>query len=173
MGYELDYDFVANRSRKQRTKLDEREEQTKRKADLIGYADLDGVQEPACDNKVAHDLGIAFHEVGMEEYEEWHKKGFRVKPGEFDNIPREEYDKLVKVMEGSAFRKGSKRRCFYCPSPRSCRCLATANVCHLNSSFTTKFYPSVADQGMLSSTSESTAHTALCHKPLMFSDIHD
>lgn len=62
----------------------------------------------AQDDRVAKDLGIPYHEVGIQEYEELHKKGFRAKPGEFENIPKRESDRITKLATGSAFRKGSK-----------------------------------------------------------------
>lgn len=117
MGYELDYDLVTELPGRPRplgkrgmTRLDEKKEQGKWKAEIIGYPDLDNVfHKKACNDKVARDLGIAFHKVGVEEYEEWHKKGFRVEPGECDEISKEERVRLLRLTEGSAFRKGSKR----------------------------------------------------------------
>ena len=62
------------------------------------------------DDRVARDLGLAFHEVGMEEYEEWQKRGFKANAEDFDNMSNQEKDRLMELMAGSALRKGSKRR---------------------------------------------------------------
>lgn len=64
----------------------------------------------AWDDRVARDLGKAFHEVGVEEYEEWAKKGFKVQEGEFENPSEEERERLLKLRIGCALRKGSKHR---------------------------------------------------------------
>lgn len=62
-------------------------------------------------DRVAKDLGKAFHEVGVEEYKEWVEKGFKVSEVEFLDLPKEEEERLLKLQTGSALRKGSKRRC--------------------------------------------------------------
>lgn len=66
--------------------------------------------ETGWDDRVARDLGIAFHEVGIEEYDEWQKRGFHVDPSEFDDISQEEKDGLSELQSGCALRKGSKHR---------------------------------------------------------------
>lgn len=59
---------------------------------------------------MARDLGIAFHEVGMEEFEEWKEKGFSGRPTEYKDLGKKEQDRLMGLMTGSAMRKGSRRR---------------------------------------------------------------
>ncbi|KAL9065790.1 MAG: hypothetical protein Q9161_008015 [Pseudevernia consocians] len=50
----------------------------------MGVPGDNGIREQAWDDRVARDLGIAYHEVGIEEYEEWQKKGFKAKKGDCD-----------------------------------------------------------------------------------------
>lgn len=59
------------------------------------------IHEQAWDARVAKDLGSAYHEVGMEEYEERQRKGFKVKEDEFD-LSNEEQDRLMDLMCGVA-----------------------------------------------------------------------
>ena len=115
MGYELDYNRIAKRSGRPRPlgkraleRLDKKREESKRKAFLMNQRTENRLDENAWDDRVARDLGIAFHEVGIEEYEQWYEKGFRAKSDEFDNISEEERERLMKLLKGSALRKGSK-----------------------------------------------------------------
>ena len=59
---------------------------------------------------MAKDLGIAFHEVGMEEYEEWQRRGFKAQVKEHKDLSEQEVKRLRDLATGSALRKGSKRR---------------------------------------------------------------
>ena len=118
LGYELDYKAVSGAGRGRRKSRKQREDdlerdtrERKRKDEIMNISKQTKttMTNMARDDRVARDLGIAYHEVGMEEYEEWYKKGFRVEPGEFENIPKEEQDRIFDLAVGSAFRKGSKR----------------------------------------------------------------
>lgn len=118
-GYELDFDYVLKASRRPRRlgkrgmeKLRQDRKQGERKRELMEVTDEQARKfyMGAMDNKVAKDLGIAYHEVGIEEYEEWHKKGFRRKEGELENLDDEERKRLDKLVPGCALRKGSKHR---------------------------------------------------------------
>lgn len=60
--------------------------------------------EDAWEDRVAKDLGKAFHDVGMEEYEEWKRKGFKVDAEEFKDLS------LMNLAMGSAMKVWSKRR---------------------------------------------------------------
>lgn len=62
------------------------------------------------DDLVARDFGLAYHEVGIEEYEQWQEKGFKTKPEKLRDLPSEEQDRLMNLMKGCALRKGSKHR---------------------------------------------------------------
>lgn len=118
LGYELDYDYIMKCSGRPRPlgkrameRLDRKQEDSKRKAVLMNQADREGHRrEEAWDDRVAQDLGIAYHEVGMDEYEKWHEQGFRVERDEFDDISAEEKQRLDKLTTGCAMRKGSKHR---------------------------------------------------------------
>lgn len=118
MGFELDYEYIIKcqgrprpLSKRAMANLDKKREESERKKKIM-WADTERVTstEPAWDDRVARDLGIAYHEVGIEEYEEWQKKGFHASPGEFENPSQEEQDRINGLMVGCALRKGSKHR---------------------------------------------------------------
>ena len=128
LGYELDKEYiikkVSNRPVSARSawgpkameKFAKERRNTERKVEILGldksYDNISAFDKMAWDDKVARDLGKAYHEVGVEEYEEWKRKGFKIKEGELDadNIPEEEQARITRVAAGSAFRKGSKHR---------------------------------------------------------------
>ena len=128
LGYELDKQYIikktSNRmpsarsawSEKAMKKFAEERRNTMRKVELLGLNKHENNISPFdefvwCD-KVARDLEIAYHLVGMEEYEEWKKRGFSVKEGELEreNITAEEEERITRLATGSALRKGSKHR---------------------------------------------------------------
>lgn len=87
LGYELDYKIISKSQgrpkplgKRAMAKLDKMKEECYRKAEIMGVDrnKFIGATENACDDRVAKDLGLAFHEIALEEYEEWHRKGFRV-----------------------------------------------------------------------------------------------
>ena len=128
LGYELDKEYiikkVSNRPASARSawgpkameKFAKERRDTERKVEILGINksenNISPLDEMAWDDKVARDLGKAYHEVGVEEYEEWKKRGFKIKEGELDleNIPEEEKARISRVATGSALRKGSKHR---------------------------------------------------------------
>ena len=118
LGFELDYEEIVKRSRRPRplsgkalAKLDEKRKERARKADVLGVEPekFSGIAENHLDDRVARDLGLAFHEVGMEEFEKWHRRGFKVDYEDLVNVSQEEKDRVLKLQTGSALRKGSKR----------------------------------------------------------------
>ena len=116
MGFELDYEKIAKCSgpprrlgKRAMERLEKSQKEDERKAFLMGQPEVKHALKDAWDDRVARDLGIAFHEVGIEEYEQWYERGFRVKRDEFDNISNEDRKRLDKLTVGSALRKGSKR----------------------------------------------------------------
>ena len=40
----------------------------------------------AMDDRIARDLGTPYHEVGMDEYKEWKKKGFSFEPDYLNSL---------------------------------------------------------------------------------------
>ena len=118
MGYELDYNYINKVSyirprpsyKKLEKMMEKNDKEDKRKAEIIGSSDPNFPQKEAWDDRVARDLGIAYHEVGVDEYEEWHKRGFHADPKDFENISEEDKARLMKLMTGCALRKGSKHR---------------------------------------------------------------
>lgn len=97
-------------------KFAEDRRKTERKNKILGLNkhenDIAPFDEFVWDDKVARDLGIAYHLVGMEEYEEWKRRGFNVKEGELEggNMEEEERERIERLAAGSALRKGSKHR---------------------------------------------------------------
>lgn len=67
-------------------------------------------RQAAWDDRVAINLGFAFHHVETEEYEQWHHKGFRAKRATNSiSIFKEEDERPLKLMTGFALRKCLKR----------------------------------------------------------------
>ena len=54
---------------------EKRKEKDERKMEIMGLLE-ERNRFGVCDDRVARDLGIAYHEVGLEEYEKWARKGF-------------------------------------------------------------------------------------------------
>lgn len=118
LGFELDKEFIIKHTggrprplgKKALDRLDQKGEDSERKAKIIGSpGDNTTVHEEAWDDRVARGLGIAYHEVGMEEYEERQNKGFKAHKKDFD-LSKKERDRLMDLMGGSALWKGSKHR---------------------------------------------------------------
>ncbi|KAJ9286647.1 hypothetical protein C8Q69DRAFT_24403 [Paecilomyces variotii] len=118
LGYELDYHKVAGSfCRRGRpgtqayTDMLERDEREKnRKADIMGgpeWNQRSAMTLMLWTDRVARDLGIPYHKVKMEQFEEWHAKGFRANGEEFiaANVSPEEQDRVTDLATGSAFRK--------------------------------------------------------------------
>ncbi len=55
-------------------------------------------QEAAWDDRIAQDLNLTFHETSTEKYEKLFEKGLHATNGEFDNIPKEKDERLMKLM---------------------------------------------------------------------------
>ena len=115
LGFELDYELSTRRNKPRsffRTDnyeemIDRENAEKERKREILGSS----CASFAAEDRISRDLNIPFHEVGMEEFEEWQERGFRIKPGELDveNLSKAEDDRLCVLATGSAFRKGSKR----------------------------------------------------------------
>ena len=123
LGFELDKEYVLKQARRRPRPLGKRamekiqrhQRDSERKREIFyGTTDKEVGEglEWQWDDRVARDLGIGYHEVGMQEYEEWMKKGFKVEDGgkEFKNPSKEENERLMALMTGCALRKGSKHR---------------------------------------------------------------
>lgn len=118
LGFELDKEYIIKHTggrprplgKKAEERLEQKRKDSQRKAEIIGVpGDENTIHEEAWDDRVAKDLGLAFHEVGMEEYEEWQKKGFKAKKEDWD-LSEKERNRLMDLTTGSALRKGSKHR---------------------------------------------------------------
>jgi hypothetical protein len=67
--------------------------------------DLPLYVEWAWNDRVSRDLGIPYHKVGAEQFEEWERKGFRADPQDFENLGKEEEERLEFLTIGCALRK--------------------------------------------------------------------
>lgn len=120
LGFELDKEYIIKYtggrprplSDKALDRFSQQDKDKERKAEILGLSikGVHGTMETAWDDRVARDLGMAFHEVGMEEYEMWGRRGFKVNKEDFENLGEEERERLSNLMQGSALRKGSKHR---------------------------------------------------------------
>ena len=121
LGFELDKEYIIKHTsgrprplgKRALERLQQKGEDRKRKAEILGLPKEKAdriTYETIWDDRVAKDLGIAFHTVGMEEYEEWQNRGFKANPEDFENISKEEDDRLNELQAGCALRKGSKHR---------------------------------------------------------------
>lgn len=123
LGYALDYHAVARSRRRPRVRafsdkyleMLERDERNERRMEqIMGVTDRDelsGFAETAMTNRVAKDLGIPFHTVGMEEFEEWHRRGFRAEQREWENVPKWERKRLLKIETKSALGRDGVNEC--------------------------------------------------------------
>ncbi|KAL8664187.1 MAG: hypothetical protein Q9202_003265 [Teloschistes flavicans] len=119
--YELDYEYIIRASRVPRdpdfgSKRAEQETEKdawdqERKADIMGRpCTNDTLSETvAWDHRVAKDLGKAFHEVGVEEYEEWVEKGFKVSEVEFFGPAKGGRGEVAEVANGECVAERVRR----------------------------------------------------------------
>lgn len=118
LGYQLDYYKVtgsaygskASKLGKSRYKSEkEMMEEERRKRKIMGTPknNVSALTLLAWDERVSRDLGIPFHTVVMEHFEEWQGRGFVAEPGEFEasKMSKERSDFVTKLAVGSAFRK--------------------------------------------------------------------
>lgn len=115
MGFELDYDKVGGGGRPSKQAMLNRMDRAVARAERKGAvkARVMGMEEEkvsfdverAWDDRVSRDLGIPFHKVGAEQFEEWEKKGFKANPRDFENLGKEEEERLDFLQAGCALRK--------------------------------------------------------------------
>lgn len=98
---------TRGRSRYKSEKELDKEENRKRKIIGTPKDKVSALTLTAWEERVSRDLGIPFHTVEMEHFEEWQEKGFVAEPGEFEavNMSKEKSDLLSTLATGSAFRK--------------------------------------------------------------------
>ncbi|KAK1762699.1 hypothetical protein QBC33DRAFT_256363 [Phialemonium atrogriseum] len=115
LGYKINYKILKGSSRRRRPSrnaarylaLVEAEiEQIRRLREIMGRSNESAAMLSAWQDRVARDLDIPFHTVDMPEYEEWHRRGFRLEPGELAGNPsKDESERLLTLAVGSAFRE--------------------------------------------------------------------
>jgi hypothetical protein len=118
-GFELDYDKVSkamrpprsrNRSSKAYLKMLETEQTNSRSIEkIVGLPEggLYGTTRWAIQDRVARDLGLPYHKIGMDHYSSWSELDFEVDPEDFklENITEAEKERLSRLATGSALRK--------------------------------------------------------------------
>lgn len=81
----------------------------KRKAEIMGtpWNQVSATSQMAWTDRIARDLGKEYHKVGMEDFEEWARRGFKAEEGEFEarNMTEDEKARILRLATGSAFRK--------------------------------------------------------------------
>lgn len=88
--------------------VDNATEKSRRVAELMGVPgeDWSAANSMYFRDQVARDLDIPYHTVGMPEYEEWNRRGFRMDPKLWQERPSsEEMERLFALMTGCAFRE--------------------------------------------------------------------
>ncbi|KAI9767673.1 MAG: hypothetical protein M1840_005544 [Geoglossum simile] len=120
LGFEVDYAKVAAswsrrpgcrsmNSDKYLDMLEREQREDDRKAEIMGTDKnkSSALTLMAWDDRISRDLGIPYHTVEMEDFEEWYRRGFRADGGEFEarNMSQEEQDRVSNLAIGSAFRK--------------------------------------------------------------------
>ncbi|KAJ9157624.1 hypothetical protein NKR23_g355 [Pleurostoma richardsiae] len=112
LGYRISYAQVNRivgyrqyNSKRHLAHLEKEMEEEKRMREILGLPE-DAIDTEA---KIARDLDIPFHTVGLPEFEEWHRRGFRLEPGELQEpVFEEEADRLMAISAGSFFREDSR-----------------------------------------------------------------
>lgn len=120
LGYELDIEEVAHatyrwprrrtaRGKKYWEMIERESREEDRKAEIMGMRknDVSALSLMAWNDRIARDLDKLYHKITFNDFEEWHKRGFRAEPGEFvaTNIPQSEVDRIGKLATGSSSRK--------------------------------------------------------------------
>jgi hypothetical protein len=118
-GFELDFKKVSQsmrpiskrsrNSKKYMKMLEDARAETKLMEGISGVPEngLCAMQRMAIQDRVARDLGVPYHKVGMEHYARWSASGFKADPDEFKvgNISEDEGKRLLNLACGSALRK--------------------------------------------------------------------
>lgn len=118
LGYQLDYYKVTGSAYGSRSSMlgksrykseNQLTKEEHRKGKIMGTPrnNVSALTLMAWKERVSRDLGIPYHTVIMEDFEEWQERGFVAEPGEFEavNISKEKRDMIDKLATGSAYRK--------------------------------------------------------------------
>ena len=122
LGYQLDFDYIrktSHRPRRSKGHSDKmmahcrkRDEERERKAQIMGAegSSSNVLNENVWNDIVARDLGVPFHTVGMEEFEEWARRGGKAEVREYKELDGREQKRLMRLQTGCALRVGSRHR---------------------------------------------------------------
>ena len=114
LGYKLSYEKLKPTMTRRRYNpvrhmryLEGEMEKSKRIREIMGQPDnTNTLVEMAWADRVPRDLDIPFHTVGVPDYEEWRRRGFRLEPGELRDQPSKQgVQRLFTLEEGMAFRE--------------------------------------------------------------------
>jgi hypothetical protein len=57
-------------------------------------------------DRVSKDLNIPWHKIGVPEFEEWEKKGFKMaRKGEYEKFSKEDREREMRLIDGASLRK--------------------------------------------------------------------
>jgi len=57
-------------------------------------------------DRVSKDLNVPWHKIGVAEFEEWEKRGFKkARKGEYENFSKEEREREMRLLDGASLRK--------------------------------------------------------------------
>lgn len=57
-------------------------------------------------DRVSKDLNVPWHKIGVKEFEEWEKRGFKkAKKGGYQEFGEEDHDRHMRLLEGASLRK--------------------------------------------------------------------
>ncbi|KAH8594006.1 hypothetical protein B0O99DRAFT_625740 [Bisporella sp. PMI_857] len=57
-------------------------------------------------DRVSKDLNVPWHRVGVKEFEEWERRGFKkARKGDYENITKEDRERMLGLMSGASLRK--------------------------------------------------------------------
>ena len=115
-GYELDYDKVMTWFEPGKVvKIDlDKEKQLEEKMRLIFFEEggaphpdhISPIMVTAWKARVEEDIGVPYHKIGLEEFQEWERRGFaKAKEGQYKEFDEAERNRLLDKSAGSAFRK--------------------------------------------------------------------
>jgi hypothetical protein len=92
-------------------RIEKQKKDEKRMAEIF-FEKGEGPENPDCravehwKDRVSKDLNIPWHKIGVEQFEEWEKKGFKkARKGEYETFSAEEQKRMLRLLSGASLRK--------------------------------------------------------------------
>ena len=122
-GFQLDYHKVAewmkpkpyNKNamiRGMDRAVDQAQREEERMAEIFfekGEAPADAGMSTAANfwkDRVSKDLNVPWHKIGVPEFEEWEKRGFKkARKGEYEDFSKEDMEREMRLLSGASLRK--------------------------------------------------------------------